>query len=160
MRDESIYSQEKNTTSRPREGSTSGQFVQTIRSPILQLGLVRLAGCQPASSTFLSHHFSTSHQPPASQQYFSLITNQHRPSASQQYFTRRIIVSPWAWGRIARQRLLCLCGLRSATSIMPNCRWVHKRWAAMIHQPRLRFSKLNRLRPTGRSRSHGEKDGA
>jgi hypothetical protein len=47
-------------------------------------GLVRLAGCQPASSAFLSHHFSTSYQPPASQQYFSLTTNQHQPSASSQ----------------------------------------------------------------------------
>jgi hypothetical protein len=44
-------------------------------------GLVRLVGCQPASSAFLSHHFSTNHQPLASQQYFSLIINQHQPSA-------------------------------------------------------------------------------
>jgi hypothetical protein len=32
--------------------------------------LVRLAGCQPASSIFLSHQFSTSHQPPVSQYIF------------------------------------------------------------------------------------------
>jgi hypothetical protein len=30
-------------------------------------GLVRLAGCQPASSAFFSHQFSTSHQSSASQ---------------------------------------------------------------------------------------------
>jgi hypothetical protein len=43
--------------------------------------LVRLAGCQPASSVFLSHQFSTSHQPLASHQYFSLIINQPQPPA-------------------------------------------------------------------------------
>jgi hypothetical protein len=37
-----------------------------------------------ASSVFLSHHFSTSHQPPVSQQYFSLTTNQHQPPATRQ----------------------------------------------------------------------------
>jgi hypothetical protein len=37
---------------------------------------------QPASSVFLSHHFSTNHQLPASQQYFSLTTNQHQPPAT------------------------------------------------------------------------------
>jgi hypothetical protein len=47
-------------------------------------GLVRLAGSQPASSAFLSHQFSTSQQPPASQQYFSLTTNQHQPPATSQ----------------------------------------------------------------------------
>jgi hypothetical protein len=47
-------------------------------------GLVRLAGCQPASSVFLSHQFSTSHQPPASQQYFSLTINQPQPPATSQ----------------------------------------------------------------------------
>jgi hypothetical protein len=46
--------------------------------------LVRLAGFQPVSSAFLSHQFSTSQQPPASQQYFSLTTNQHQPSATSQ----------------------------------------------------------------------------
>jgi hypothetical protein len=39
---------------------------------------------QPASSAFLSHHFSISHQPPASQQYFSLTINQHPPPATSQ----------------------------------------------------------------------------
>jgi hypothetical protein len=48
------------------------------------VALVRLAGCQPASSVFLSHHFSTSHQPPTSQHYFSLTTNQHQPLATSQ----------------------------------------------------------------------------
>jgi hypothetical protein len=48
------------------------------------MGLVRLAGCQSASSVFLSHYFSTSHQPPASQQYFSLTTNQYQPPATNQ----------------------------------------------------------------------------
>jgi hypothetical protein len=38
-------------------------------------GLVRLAGSQPASNAFLSHQFSTSQQPPVSQQYFSLTIN-------------------------------------------------------------------------------------
>jgi hypothetical protein len=42
------------------------------------------AGCQPPSSVFLSHYFSINHQPPASQQYFSLTTNQHQPSAISQ----------------------------------------------------------------------------
>jgi hypothetical protein len=46
--------------------------------------LVRLAGSQLASSAFLSHQFSTSQQPPASQQYFSLTTNQHQPPATSQ----------------------------------------------------------------------------
>jgi hypothetical protein len=47
-------------------------------------GLVRLAGCQPASSVFLSHQFSISHQPPVSQQYFSLATNQPQLPATSQ----------------------------------------------------------------------------
>jgi hypothetical protein len=47
-------------------------------------GLVRLAESQPASSAFLSHQFSTSHQPTASQQYFSLTTNQHQSPATSQ----------------------------------------------------------------------------
>jgi hypothetical protein len=47
-------------------------------------GLVRLAGCQSASSVFLSYQFSTSHQPPASQQYFSLTINQSQPPATSQ----------------------------------------------------------------------------
>jgi hypothetical protein len=48
------------------------------------MGLVRLAGSQPASSVFLSHQFSISHQPPASQQYFSLTRNQHQSLATSQ----------------------------------------------------------------------------
>jgi hypothetical protein len=36
--------------------------------------LVRLAGCQPASSAFLSHQFSISHQLASS---ISFTTNQH-----------------------------------------------------------------------------------
>jgi hypothetical protein len=47
-------------------------------------GLVRLAGWLPANSAFLSYHFSTSHQPSASQQYFSLTTNQHPPPVTSQ----------------------------------------------------------------------------
>jgi hypothetical protein len=43
-------------------------------------GLVRLA----VSSVFLLHQFSTSQQPPASQQYFSLTRNQHQPPATSQ----------------------------------------------------------------------------
>jgi hypothetical protein len=48
------------------------------------LELVRLAGSQPASSAFLSHQFSISHQPSASQQYFSLTINQPQPPAISQ----------------------------------------------------------------------------
>jgi hypothetical protein len=47
-------------------------------------GLVRLA-CQPA--VLFSHTNSalaSSHQPSASQQYFSLTTNQHQPPATSQ----------------------------------------------------------------------------
>jgi hypothetical protein len=50
----------------------------------VELGLVRLAGSQPVSSAFLSHQFSTSYQPPASQQYFSLTINQPQPPATSQ----------------------------------------------------------------------------
>jgi hypothetical protein len=38
---------------------------------------------QSASSVFFSHQISTSHLPPASQQYFSLTTNQHQPPANR-----------------------------------------------------------------------------
>jgi hypothetical protein len=55
-----------------------------LQTYVWNIGLVRLAGCQPANSAFLSHHFSTSHQPPASQQYFSLTANQHRSPATSQ----------------------------------------------------------------------------
>ena len=37
---------------------------------------------QPDSSIVLSYKISTSHQLPASQQYYSLITNQHQPSGT------------------------------------------------------------------------------
>jgi len=37
---------------------------------------------QLVSSVFLSHQISISHQPPASQQYFSLTTNQHQLPAT------------------------------------------------------------------------------
>jgi len=43
---------------------------------------VRLACLPTASSIFLTHQISTSHQPPVSQQYFSLTTNQHQPPAT------------------------------------------------------------------------------
>jgi len=37
---------------------------------------------QPASNVFLSYKIRISHQPPASQQYFSLIINQHQSLAT------------------------------------------------------------------------------
>jgi hypothetical protein len=40
--------------------------------------------CSAASSAFLSYQFSTGHQPPTSQQYFSLTINQHQPPAISQ----------------------------------------------------------------------------
>jgi hypothetical protein len=46
--------------------------------------LVRLADCQPVSSVFLSLQISISHQPPASEQYFSLTTTLHQPPATSQ----------------------------------------------------------------------------
>jgi hypothetical protein len=46
--------------------------------------IVRLAGYQPDNSAFLSHQFSTSYQPPASQQYFSLTINQPQPPVTRQ----------------------------------------------------------------------------
>jgi hypothetical protein len=55
-------------------------------------GLVRLASCQPASSAFLSHQFSISHQPPVSQQYFSLTTNQPQLPATSQPNEAHIVV--------------------------------------------------------------------
>jgi hypothetical protein len=42
------------------------------------------AGWLPASSAFLSHQFSTSHQPPVNQQYFSLTIHQSRSPTTRQ----------------------------------------------------------------------------
>ena len=43
---------------------------------------VSLCSLHSANSIFLSYQTSTSQQPPASQQYFSLTINQHQPSAT------------------------------------------------------------------------------
>jgi len=42
-----------------------------------------MSASQPAVF-FLSHQISISHQPAASQQYFSLTTNQHQPQPAKQ----------------------------------------------------------------------------
>jgi hypothetical protein len=59
----------------------------------LDKGLVRLASFQPASSAFLSHHFSTNHQLLVSQQYFSLTTDQHWPPATSQSNEAKVCAS-------------------------------------------------------------------
>jgi hypothetical protein len=52
-------------------------------------GLVRLAGCQPASSAFLSHQFSISHQPPATSQPTVFFSHNESASATSHQLAER-----------------------------------------------------------------------